>query len=386
MANRNSSSNISGVRFTGGLSFSRIDCYQKCPQLFRFQYIDKIERPRTPALAIGQTFHEFVEHYLRHLKSKGYETDYDAARRIAEEVTQKSDLNDEETSDFWSLAENFIGAFVFHKEHQATAVVEAELAFNRNWERCGWLDPDVFFRAKLDLHYVPQPGVCYIEDWKTNRRLPARSSVQNSLQLRMYAFVLSLLYPDVEEFQISLFFVRYLEDYFSQIFRPEAEKTRESIESIARKIEQDRRFSPKISSHCEYCPYRGMCDAYKEALARTGLQAVTDPASALQLAEHLYVLQQRVAELQRILKAWVEENAPIQVGDMRLGFEAREKWSVDARKAVDYMLNQLNLDKDSVWKALSITKTSMAKAKLPVKDVLEAVGEKKVETRFGFQK
>jgi len=47
------------------LSKSKILCYQQCPLKFKFQYIDKIQKPKPPALEKGIEIHSLIEGILR---------------------------------------------------------------------------------------------------------------------------------------------------------------------------------------------------------------------------------------------------------------------------------------------------------------------------------
>ena len=138
-----------------------------------------------------------VAQYLERLIEVGQPTDWDWARL----VTPRDGPTD--VTEIW---ERFYNTFTLPPGLDAPGV-ENRLAFDAEWQPCGFFSDEARFRMVIDFHFR-QDSLGVIIDWKTNRVLG--SSLQEDYQLRTYAWGLRrALYPEVQEVLLRLHYLRY---------------------------------------------------------------------------------------------------------------------------------------------------------------------------------
>jgi hypothetical protein len=142
-----------------------------------------------------------------------------------------------------------------------TVRVEVQQAFTNKWGFTDWFGESAWCRVVIDLLYI-EKGMLYVVDWKTGKLNDSHSG-----QLSLYALAGLLLYPDLDEVNVQLFYADH------GIIMPEEVKiyTQADVPALkkewaakAKPILADRRFPPKPGNACQWCHFSkakgGQCD------------------------------------------------------------------------------------------------------------------------------
>jgi hypothetical protein len=153
-------------------------------------------------------------------------------------------------------------------------------------------------KGSIDLVTLlkPKPKVVEILDWKTGRRynwskdkIKTYEDLCDDPQLRLYHYAACKLYPDVEQFLITIFFSKDEKDVVNGPFtipfgRDDLFKTELMLEQRFKEIKECKK--PKniwYSNPCNFCDYRkkmykdtenSLCKHYKNEVSRKGIAKV----------------------------------------------------------------------------------------------------------------
>lgn len=216
------------TKFFDAIGFSKLDTYRTCPRKFKYQFINKLPQPGSPAMERGSKIHDDAEAYLR-----GWIT------ALPEPLIDWQEELD-------ALRE-------------AKCLPEQAWGFNKNWELLpNWLHPDTWLRAKSDAHYV-QGDALVIIDFKTGKyRVPSTE------QIELYAICGSAVYPAVKRVTAEFWFVDADNTYVKQYAAGHLKELRKKYETYFAPIYTDEAWKPAPSRECKWCHYSkskdGPCD------------------------------------------------------------------------------------------------------------------------------
>jgi len=378
----------------GGLmrhSHHRLVDFLNCNLLYKLRYLDKLSTDKSDAtaLTLGSAVHKFIEDYSEHCIRNKVGSDH--AYVIGHRDSYIIDLHPDSLNDYYEIIDTFEEKHRFDIDGSKDMVVEGKVAFDKNWERCEWNDKSAMFRGIIDRYYVYADTI-NITDYKTNRRIKPFSEVKNDFQLKTYAWMCHLLYPDMETFLASLDFVRYgvvigpVKFNIDQVIQ-----IGKYIDFLIKKIENNKEWEPSLGSHCEYCGYTHICPAFAKSEMRN--MEEMDADTAMDNAEWLYVYERKTKNMKEHLKDWVEKNeSSILVGDMDLDFHFQsEKKVKNLRKLYEDFI-RLGVDEDVIWDNLSISKTAaerimkLADKRKLIQQLMKEHFEDKGKTQFRFKK
>lgn len=214
-------------------SFSRLETYEQCPRKFQLQNILKPENFKFRENEItkrGKKVHDQLEQAL--ISGAGLP---------------------QELAHVQPIISNIRNAFP-PVNGQPVIQTERDIAFNWDLTLGDWFDKNVMFRAQLDVLAV-RGSEAVIYDWKTGK---VRDKPD---QLRLYAAVIFLLYPEVMTVQTAFIFVDHQEVRAATYHREQFQKIwtefNERSELIQIAYEADE-WPPRKNQLC------GWCDAYKD--------------------------------------------------------------------------------------------------------------------------
>ena len=340
-------------------SHSCLELYRACPWAYKKVYVDGIKRPTNEALQIGKVTHERIAGYLEHLIQTKSPTDWRWAER--KQVSHP---------DIAAIWERFYQSFTLPQ--MEAPGVENKLGFDRNWQPCGFFDPEVHFRGVIDFHFR-QNDLAVVVDWKTNRQVP--ETVEKNLQLRVYGWaVKQAVYPDAEEILLKLHFLRYGVERQVLLAPDDLATVPDELDEKIARIESDTKFEPNPGSFCSHCGLAAHCPIMAQALVPVEVIAPANRDEAQEAAKLLLALRVMDKQITAVLKGWVQENGPITVGDLVYGPKAYQTCNLDAQTVVEQLL-AAGLERDQIWPMLSISKTALERGlkKLKRRELLEEI-------------
>lgn len=144
---------------------SRLATYEECPRRAKYKYIDKLPDRNSPAMARGIAIHESADAYIRwQIKS------------LAPSLLPVKKLITELRNEY----------------KQRLVRTELDVAVDRNWTPCDWMDPKVYLRVKVDvIRLTEDKSTCQVIDWKTGKFKPVDSKLGAAYDdaLNLYACV-----------------------------------------------------------------------------------------------------------------------------------------------------------------------------------------------------
>lgn len=157
-------------------SHSALKTFETCPFQYEAKYIIKdVKFVQNEAAKWGDYVHNCLERYLRD------------GTPLPSNVVQ-----------YKKYADAVLG--LQKKFGKPTLLIEQNLAFTRNYDRCDWFDKPnvVWIRVKIDVLVVfEEQGIAFVFDWKTGKYRP------DHLQLELYALVAMLLYPMLRKVRVG---------------------------------------------------------------------------------------------------------------------------------------------------------------------------------------
>lgn len=340
-------------------SYSSLELYDKCPWAFRKVYLEGVPRQSSESLEIGRSVHERIAGYLEHLIQSKQSTDWQWA--------DQSTLHPEVAA-IW---ERFIQGFTLPPAMEDPGV-ESKLGFDWNWQPVHFWAPEARFRGVIDFHFR-QNGLAVVVDWKTNRQVP--ETVEKDLQLRIYGWaVRRAVYPDVEEILLKLHFVRYGVERQVLLTPDDLATVPDELDAKIARIQDDVEFKPTPGAFCAWCGVQAHCPVMARALLPVEVVAPATVAQAQRAAELLLALQTVEKELAARLKAWVQENGPLAVGDLVYGPKPYNTYAFDPQEVVQTLLDA-GLAREQIWPLLSVNKAALERGlkKLKRQDLLNAL-------------
>ena len=202
-------------------SFSRLNKYEECPARAKFNFIDRLPEPGSPAMDRGAAIHKEGEDYL-----KG----------VLTEIPESYKLLGVELEEVKQLG----------------AKSELEITFNKDWEPTGWFDADAWCRIKVDIMLVDDKTIRII-DIKTGKN---RGGYED--QLELYALAALLTLPDHDHVVAELWFVdsgEIIATSHGSYSQKDVPELKEKWNQRVKPMLVDTMFAPRPGAYCRYCPF-----------------------------------------------------------------------------------------------------------------------------------
>lgn len=234
------------------LNYSRLNVWDLCPRLYRFQYIDRIPTPPKPALFLANQVHQALQQYLSIPLARRAETNLeqllrDNWRRHPERPRVFADADEE--AEYGRRAVSMLQNFLAGDDAQAEPDAVEQ-----------WFEVDVTegvrLNGKVDRVDRTDDGLVVV-DYKTGR-LRSREAEISGLQPVTYTFLVQEATGEPVR-EVVLFF---LSDNERLVVRPDAAvlaEFRERLVTYAQEIEAEREFVPAPGTFCGICDYRDRC-------------------------------------------------------------------------------------------------------------------------------
>ncbi|HDM78644.1 MAG TPA: PD-(D/E)XK nuclease family protein [Deltaproteobacteria bacterium] len=345
-------------------SFSKIELFDTCPFAFKCRYVDGLKEPRGDHLIIGEASHSIFGDYARHCFETGRSKDAGFLENLIKKYT--AGLTTGQAAEVRKLAVAFFNNSVSFPATNEGYLIEAEIAFTKDFKQTGWWDEDCFFRFKPDLFYRQKfPGNIiqgFLRDYKTGWRIPANSAVESSLQMLLYAYCFYVLYPGTDVMKVSLDFVRYGVEKSRMFGREDVEHAPEVVMEAIERIENTKDFTPRVSGHCASCGYKTVCPVMREiAKDKIALFTIETREDAEKAGRLILALEAVTEMLKQNLKDWVEFHGPVAVEDIEFGYVFTQTRKVKDPSSFMERLMEQGIAEEDFWEMVSITESRIRK-------------------------
>lgn len=303
-------------------SYSRLSLFESCPAAFHMKYVKKIPEAASDALAFGGLIHKIIATYSQHCLSQGLETDVTAMAGIARQCfyDEPCGLSSDRFPEVLALAEQIAAS---HTVNPLTVVGIEE------WVQAWLANRKYLFRGIIDRLDI-QDNLAIITDYKTDWQLRTQADVEADFQLAVYAWLVSLEYPQVDTFTVRLDFVRHGVVRETTLDAGRVAQVEGQVLGLISQVEHalaQGKFTPRPGHFCAWCGYSNQCPAAKMIPADVGM--ITSDEDARKVAEELAVLERQVAVRKKALKNWCNQAGPVEVNGITWGFHLVESRTIE---------------------------------------------------------
>lgn len=224
---------------------------------------------------------------------------------------------------------------LFSGEENETKVVRTKFI------ECDYDDPEALMRGRADILTISDDTTtAFIVDHKTQPNFEEA----DTFQMGVYAWVISRIYPFLEEVQTTLHLARM--GFYSEAHVWTKEDLYMIEEQILNRVsvaESRVDFRATPYKNCQYCPYMLECPALKEFIdvddhgnyrvKMNNFKILEDTQKAVKSASLLNVLEVTSAEIKKSLKKFVESFGPVAIPGVRYEIGSKEEIHWDAVNA-----------------------------------------------------
>ncbi len=364
-------------------SFSALNTFQSCPLKYKFQQIDKIRTPKSPEAVFGTLIHSTMN--FIHTGNFILPNEKEALHHFSS--NWNSDVFDDEIKERAAFASGIkiIQDYYKNNDPSAAKIVGTESRFTI----------EVVDEGKKESHFVSgfidridkTDDGYEIIDYKTSKKLPPQSTVDESLQLLIYLLAFQKRYPkekNLDKIKLSLFFLQHSAKLTTTKKKKDLKEGRKKIVELINEIEKSD-FPPVVTPLCDWCGYQKQCPMWSHKFKKE--EDVSDKEKKriieeyLELQEEAKSSRKKIKELQeKILGIMEKEKADRLFGDEKIiAKNHRKTFGYDEKK-----LREI-LEKAGKWdEVVKVNATSLKKviATLPseIKDEIENLKELKSES------
>lgn len=235
-------------------SVSQFNTYNRCPRIYRYNYVYKIPTPPKPYFDFGSTIHSVIEDLSKKIKD-GEEVSLDDALKLLDAHWKNKGYSTElEERQAKDEAKEVLKLFLEEQAEITSKIVGIEKQFT----------------ITLDGHHIlgyidriDQDGDDYIIiDYKTAKTPLSENKLREDFQLLTYDMAVQTLFGKRPK-KVGLWFLRSNKKVMIEPKDEDIEKIKEEIlETIKGIMKED--FKPTPGWVCQNCDYRLLCDAWKK--------------------------------------------------------------------------------------------------------------------------
>ncbi len=214
-------------------SHSRINDFEKCPQLAFLKYVKKIPEPERP-LPAGKTEHANDRGTRIHVALEDY------VQGRTKDIPREASTFRNELTALRSLFD------------AGKVSIEGEWGFDRAWEPTDWRT--AWLRMKLDALVFLSPYEAVAIDYKTGRQFG--NEVKHGEQLMLYQLASFLRYPELEVVHTELWYLDHDGLTCRTFTRDQGLRFKKNWDMRGNNMTTTTKFEPKPNRwSCQWCPY-----------------------------------------------------------------------------------------------------------------------------------
>lgn len=270
------------------LSYSSISTYEKCPWQYFLQYVEKLERPRSPALSFGSSLHGALERF--HSGTEKPDPDLEDLLGWLEAAWESEGYSDDaEQEAYRQRGRSILTRYYESNRERPVVPVALEQRFllpMDGWDLSGVMD-------RVDRY---PDGSYEIVDYKTNSKLPPLFRLQEDKQLPIYQMAAAQVLG-IRPARLTFHYLVPDQRYTTPAYTPEQlERLRARLNEVAVLIQQGD-FEPKPNALCGWCDVKVHCPLEQKGALR--VPALVD--SYADLLHRRTLLEAHIAGLQEEL-------------------------------------------------------------------------------------
>lgn len=373
----------------GPFSFSRLDL---CPLAYKFDKLDKLEGTQVNRFGtnLGSVMHKLGEYDIV-MRNKLPPEEWIAPAEIAQMYVEK---NSQYLDDLpWLIDHHtmFRDEFQFNKESYIAS--ELKVGTGLDMTPMPYDGDKTWFRGVIDYLEVSSSGVAKITDFKNYPSIHSNDALNNTYsgvgaQLMGYAATIMATNESIQAIQYEVYYFRYGVTRGPTVKNDEGYHeprifTRDEVlawwKHNQRKMlvfERRKEFPANPSQKkCQYCDYIHLCP-WQQALDRREIVAY-DTDQAKGLGSRIITLNEERARIMHSLRTYTKDHGAITLDSgTKIGPSPKKKYKVNVEKFMD----ACHLTDIDPWSYMTVSKTSLEKAKKKAGDHFEEFDKAVTET------
>ncbi len=296
------------------ISYSGLDSFSICPAKYKFQYIDRIKTPKIKEAVFGTLIHECLKVF--HEPSLPLPLSEDELLKYFTEKWNADIYKDKQEESFaFYQGVDILKKYYLQNQNQKFNIINLEASFqipisdNKEFHQ---------ITGRIDRIDKLDDGTFEVIDYKTTKKMPAQSDVDNNLQLLIYYLGIVNRWPSLEKedrpVKLSLYYLRHGEK-LSVIRKKEVIKeTQQKILDLINQINKSK-FEPRVNPLCDWCQYQQYCPLYKHKFISEESPALDDKEIKEVIKEYFTIKEKqsidnkRINELKQIINKYCDNKS-----------------------------------------------------------------------------
>jgi len=296
------------------ISYSGLDSFSICPAKYKFQYIDRIKTPKIKEAVFGTLIHECLKVF--HEPSLPLPLSEDELLKYFTEKWNADIYKDKQEESFaFYQGVDILKKYYLQNQNQKFNIINLEASFqipisdNKEFHQ---------ITGRIDRIDRLDDGTFEVIDYKTTKKMPAQSDVDNNLQLLIYYLGIVNRWPSLEKedrpVKLSLYYLRHGEK-LSVIRKKEVIKeTQQKILDLINQINKSK-FEPRVNPLCDWCQYQQYCPLYKHKFISEESPALDDKEIKEVIKEYFTIKEKqsidnkRINELKQIINKYCDDKS-----------------------------------------------------------------------------
>jgi len=296
------------------ISYSGLDSFSICPAKYKFQYIDRIKTPKIKEAVFGTLIHECLKVF--HEPSLPLPLSEDELLKYFTEKWNADIYKDKQEESFaFYQGVDILKKYYLQNQNQKFNIINLEASFqipisdNKEFHQ---------ITGRIDRIDRLDDGTFEVIDYKTTKKMPAQSDVDNNLQLLIYYLGIVNRWPSLEKedrpVKLSLYYLRHGEK-LSVIRKKEVIKeTQQKILDLINQINKSK-FEPRVNPLCDWCQYQQYCPLYKHKFISEESPALDDKEIKEVIKEYFTIKEKqsidnkRINELKQIINKYCDNKS-----------------------------------------------------------------------------
>lgn len=245
-------------------SYSRLKCFEQCPQKFKFRYIDRVKAEIMESVEcfLGKVVHETLKKLYQDLLYQKMNTLEELLFFLRNEWCRK--WNDSiriiktrhNPKDYLKMTEQYISDYYNrYKPFNLGRTIGLEKRIFMDLDDSG----DNKVCGYIDRVTKTRDGCYEIHDYKTSSHLPTSEEIQNVRQLTLYAMIVRQRYSYIRNIKLVWHFLKYDMEVVSSRTSEELERLKKDTIKLIDEIENAEKFPANPSRLCKWCKFKSIC-------------------------------------------------------------------------------------------------------------------------------
>ncbi len=313
-------------------SFSQINTFTQCPRKYRYQYVDKIPQwdfEQSPDLFLWKAVHEVLEMLYKRLNEMQKPTREDIIAWYDQLWKDRDD--DVIILKEWQTKESYYrrGTIYLNEYRDNNSPFDDVRVIATEWRITFSLDDEWTLKFRWVIDRLDKEwSTLIINDYKTNKSLPAEDKTHYQEQMTLYALWVQQQYWKYwDAIKARLHYLHFdlvdEWDITDETLKPVVEKYTNHVRTIENKRFQHNMWDgdafPPIENHwCRWCPYQSICPLFAHASMKEEVQLGESTVTKLvdqykRISDEVSSLEKQKKSLKQTLQQYIDQTWYLQL-------------------------------------------------------------------------